>query len=184
MTILKNIPFEQWSETCHYNNTFLHFACLGKNIEAVVALIIHGTIDIDALNMKKNTASFLAAINNEPCMLEILLAAGTKRNFSLVRYHASNHCGSYTDEMDTVKVLLANGFRTRDMRHCTLGHQSFEQGVLRCRDVIVTLLGLKKRRQHDGRSLVLPKLDRFLVKEVLAVEIWLTRSCENEKWQQ
>lgn len=50
-----------------------------------------------------------------------------------------------------------------------------EKGVVACRDVIVVLLGLKKRRQ------ILKKLDRFLVRDVLAVEIWTTRG--DVDWQ-
>lgn len=49
---------------------------------------------------------------------------------------------------------------------------AFEQGVTRCCNVIVTLLGLKKFRRNDK----LAKLDRFLIQQLLAVEIWTTRT--------
>lgn len=91
------------------------------------------------------------------------------------------------------KVLIANGSRTsntRDsftlldsgyliQRNISQDLLDFEKGIISCRNVIVVLLGLKKYR----RVAMLPKLDRFLVKQILAVEIWSTRSCDNEKWQ-
>lgn len=49
---------------------------------------------------------------------------------------------------------------------------AFEKGVKRCRNVIVTILGLKKFR----RQAKLVKLDRFLIQQVLVVEIWTTRT--------
>ena len=95
--------------------------------------------------------------------------------------------------IESAKVLIANGFRlqhinqdtydiatARHSKHIDFG--KFEQGVINCRDIIVTLLGLKKRRHSaDNYTIILPKLDRFLIRQVLAVEIWTTRT--NEKWQ-
>ena len=49
--------------------------------------------------------------------------------------------------------------------------REFDKGVQMCRDVIVILLGLKRFR----RLATLVKLDRFLIKQVLAVAIWTTR---------
>lgn len=82
-----------------------------------------------------------------------------------------------------VKVLLANGASL----DCVIIKSScfeisrdlvqFKNGVNQCRDVIITLLGLKKWRQCGH----LKNLDRFLIKTLLAVEIWSTR--ESEEWQ-
>lgn len=78
------------------------------------------------------------------------------------------------------KICIANGYRLKHvLPHYEVHRRTdliiFEHGVIKCRDVIVVLLGLKKRRQ------VLGKLDRFLVQQELAVAIWSTRS--KEMWQ-
>ena len=82
---------------------------------------------------------------------------------------------------ENAKCLISNGSRLANMNETILRqspHRSllilFEKGVMNCRDVIVTLLGLKRRKA------ILPHLDRFLIKQVLAVEIWSTRSVFNE----
>jgi len=78
----------------------------------------------------------------------------------------------FTDHLYGQKILIANGARLKNVKNKTWVTQElrdFERGVLRCRDVIVTLLGLKKRKA------ILPKLDRFLVQQELAVAIWATR---------
>ena len=84
----------------------------------------------------------------------------------------------------SAKVLIANGSRTKNISIAIPNFKTqllldFEKGIISCRNVIVILLGLKKYR----RVAMLPKLDRFLVKQILAVEIWSTRSCDNEKWR-
>lgn len=79
-----------------------------------------------------------------------------------------------------VKVLLANGACLSEIFvpngfEISRDLVQFKKGVNQCRDIIVTLLGLKKR----NHILHLKNLDRFLIKEILAVEIWSTR----EEWQ-
>ena len=53
---------------------------------------------------------------------------------------------------------------------------ALEQGRMRCRAVILALLGLKRRRGD-----VLRQLDRWVVREELAVAVWTTRA--DVAWQ-
>ena len=116
--------------------------------------------------------------------LELLCACGA--NLSLVDEYGTTPMviAFRWEQFDCVKILIANGARiSKTNPPCqNLSKLSemilFQQGVLQCRDVIVTLLGLKKRRA------ILFKLDRFLVQQELAVAIWTTRSCNNDIWQE
>jgi len=149
------------------------------NLDGVKRLIAAG---LDVNYQENGDGPFLleyAILHRRHDIVEYLLAAGANianvSRYADVAITFAKNC----DHCKTLYVLLAYGSKL-EPEDATYGYHEeyrFQQGVTRCRDVIVTLLGLKKRRQ------ILGKLDRFLVSQVLAVEIWATRSCENEQWQ-
>lgn len=84
-------------------------------------------------------------------------------------------------EASTLTVLLENGVKLSAAKPGWAIKQEFhdlERGVLSCKNVIVILLGLKKRQIP-----ALVRLDRFLIQQELAAEIWSTRRHSDETWQ-
>ena len=164
-------PPSCWNEQDANGWCLLHYSVYQKfsgkftyNVKAVLILIKAGC----NVNLKTNydsTPVHFACKTNDSTILSMLCSAGADLRIKSVngepRYLASSNC---------LKILLANGVRLRHM-YCTQDFIDFEQGVIQCRDVIVTLLGLKKFR---GVAM-LSKLDRFLIKQELAVSIWSTR---------
>lgn len=177
---------ENWNKIDEERESLLHYACLGHNIDAILVLVNECHIDVNIEDDEEETPLYYAYYYNQPQAAEVLMVLGAH----LISSYNYMRVASNVMETETTKVLIANGLRLKNIRN-VLNVPSgkmlqFEQGVVQCRDVIVILLGLKKRRsdwQSNCRSLILPKLDRFLVKEVLAVEIWSTRSEENTQWQ-
>ena len=152
--------------------TMLHYTCqFGDNIKALVYLINSG-FDINYTHHNEALTPLEYAICSNQCSnVQILLAAGVKTDLAL------DMSFRYNSEACT-KVLLSNLAKLSSVRNCSKIKQwmvSLEQGVELCRDVIVILLGLKKRNNIPR----LRKLDRFLIKQVLAVEIWTTRTQES-----
>lgn len=126
--------------------------------------------------------------------VEMLLSQGHDFCNHKVQYRSIKVWGKYSpleiamlDNHKALYILLANGIRLSRLQNSTSyifcktsEMQNFERGVLGCVQVIVILLGLKKRC-YGGASRILPKLDRFLIQQELAVAIWTTRS--NESWR-
>lgn len=185
MELLKNIPMEQWKTMKLGRHSLLHFACRTNHVKDVQFLLTQG---LDIESRSDNTyfrPVHFCVISNSYQSLEVLIAAGvdvhsTSRDGNSLWRPIDHGFGPPEYYEESMKVLVSNGVRlstaTRKER-LTPYMVAFEQGVLRCRDVVIVLLGLKKRRQ------ILGKLDRLLVQQVLAVEIWATRLDENEKWQ-
>ena len=121
-------------------------------------------------------------IAGQPRALELLCASGatllitentghTPLEFSL-RHGTSIECD---------RVLVANGVRLGTVReeyrrHITPELEAFERGVLSCREAVVVLLGLKRRRGDVMRD-----VDRWVVREI-AFACWATRT--DRAWQQ
>ena len=159
-----------------------------NNLGGVKRLIAAG-LDVNWRSSEKDLSHLGHAIKRHRHeMVEYLLAAGANIvNVSSYGDHAIRIADIYRgfseDRDETIRVLFANGAKL-DMDYYNMSRNDylFKQGVTRCRDAIVVLLGLKKRRR------ILGKLDRFLVSQVLAVEIWATRAQrsqtdENHVWQ-
>lgn len=189
MDVLVKIPRDKWNDRMPYQNwSLILFACRSdKNVPALITLIKQGANINDSSSHNYNWTPLNEAVDFfNVKIIEILLAcqanvhlkgpgnlnafeqALSKRNFE-ERHH------------ECVKLFVANGFRLKSVcphskRRILHDLWLLEQGVLRCRNVIVTLLGLKKRGQG-----FLKQLDRFLLQQVLAVEIWTTRA--DEEWQ-
>lgn len=173
--ILKTLSREKWNSKNDYQMTLLHYATLFSDVCAVVLLLQTMSLDyIDALDDGLRSATWIAA-RGKADVLQLLIACGanyfTKRGFysplgiAMLDYH-----------LDCIRLLSSNGVRLNNQtKHLSEDLITFDRGVVMCRDVIVTLLGLKKRRH------MLVKLDRFLIKQELAVAIWTTRT--QTKWQ-
>ena len=190
MEVLEMIPRDKWNvvRSIPGSNSLIWFASRSdKNVRALIALINQGVDVNDTIPLSQ------ASYQRNPKIVEILIASQANVHlrsvlglsaFDYVFNIRSPPIGSLLDEC--AKVFISNGVRLKTI-HPSLKYRitqeliEFEQGVLRCRDVIITLLGLKKKRRHRNACNLLPKLDRFLIQQVLAVEIWTTRT--NETWQ-
>ena len=203
MNLLEQIPRDKWKSEVE-ESCILYFAPLGNNVKAIIELVKEGCSLTNRPIVRANYTHLFfemspmhkAFIRNDVprSMIELFLLLCENSDFITLPITARVkqkrirmtlfECTITISLYDTgSKVLIANGYRLKSVstqfrKHITLGMWAFEQGVLRCRDVIVTLLGLKRRRRGQ---VFLPKLDRFLLQEVLAVEIWTTRS--TEEWQ-
>lgn len=178
-----------------YGNTLLHTSCWRGEVAATITLLTcDRKISVNTQNAECNIPLYEATWARSTKLVEILLMFGSKTmitespNMSPLFY-------STCFNIETAKILVANGARIPNLSKPSanrwIGYESYTQasrniskliplqrGVVNCRDVIVVLLGLKKRK---SRHVVLPKLDRFLIQQVLAPEIWSTR-CD-EQWQ-
>ena len=178
---LKSTSFE-WNSHDPMGRNFVHYASMNdKNTDALVMLFNSG-VDIHKVTINGYTAASFAAVWKSSRILEILCSMNAsmlnRDDVFLHPLHISIQDGCHA----AVYVLLSNGRRLKTCHNdnCyTINPEyvKFEQGVLRCRDVIVTLLGLKRFRK------ILPKLDRFLIRQELVTSIWSTRSCDNISWQ-
>lgn len=115
-----------------------------------------------------------AILKGESCMIDILISAGAK-----VEQSDLDSC-ILMDDYRIASILMSSGLRLRNTRVVCQGmiprtFRNFERGLLSCRSVVITLLGIKLHR-----GFIMRHIDRFLIRH-LAVEIWTTRN-ENQ-WQ-
>lgn len=179
MELLDTVPPERWTERGYRGRTFLHSACQGDNVAAVVALLAHG-LDVNAQTESGSTPAHFAILFGQPRVLETLCAAGAS-------LRAEDRDGySPVDEAllrlpraaDCLRILVSNGVRLRnvreDCRHLIPPQlQTLENGVLACRSAVVAFMRVK-RVAH------LPRWDKFLL-AYIAQQVWITR-CSKE-WQ-
>ena len=157
-----------------FGKTLVHYASRSdKNISALIMLYNAG-VDIHRETFDGWTALTVALNWKSKRSLEILIALNVPMIHSFMRSSSSPFHIALQDDF-CVDVFLSNGIRlssvVQEYRHyITSNHIKFEQGVMCCRDIVVTLLGLKRFRK------ILPKLDRFLIQQELAVAVWSTRS--------
>lgn len=166
--LLRMTPKSKWTEKDDRSFTFLHHTLLSHyaNINALILL-------------EKSCPSYFKTftLNNylgplspfEFCLCkgmvkfaEVLCSMGYNCNGN-----AFNYISSYSD-MKISRFVISNGWRINDSRYAQ-SLVAFQKGVVKCRDLIVILLGLKKQKR------ILPRLDRFLIQQELAVAIWSTR---------
>ena len=89
------------------------------------------------------------------------------------------HCKSYEEMIKWLSFLVFSDIHLPHKMICPgiMGDIGpLYQAMSRCKSVIVTLLALKKRHIP-----ALVRLDRFLIKQELAMAVWTTRS--DEKWR-
>ena len=178
---LNQLPFEKWNEVNEANGkTFLHYAAK-RHFNAMKMLLLRKP-DIVLSSTGRTPLHEACSLADNNAVIELICAYRT----SLISFHSMNLylpidqiVASYGyRKRDSAYTLIANGARLKSVKYPEWIHQElrdFEEGVLQCRDGIVVLLGLKKRKQ------VLGKLDRFLIRQELAVAIWTTR--REQEWQ-
>lgn len=178
MRILSKLPCERWTEKLPGSRqTFLHIACTGSNVDAAVALLKNGGIDINAVDSLGWSSVFYTVMNDQTRLLEIMCAAGAdvqtiKDGLTLIDY--AIRIAAY----DMVRVLIANGFRLNTVHEkyrefITSKLEAFEHAVLCCHTAVVALLRVKRAGN-------LVHWDKFLLREI-AFAVWSTRY--DTKWQ-
>lgn len=182
--LLKEIPTSPWNEESdHHGWSLIHFVCAHfGNVDALVTLVKSGC-NVEKRSFAGNT---LLHLSDDPKVIEVLCAVGadllSKGDLNRTRldYEAEKKWSKPIPCYATTKILMSNGVRLKTLTRVKQYPQhlvSFEQGILKCISVIVTILGLKKRQIP-----LLVRLDRFLIKKELAVAIWTTRS--EEQWSE
>ena len=167
---------------CDQNGaTFLH-----RKISIPVAIeLVKMGMDVNAINDGQQTAVHTSAMcdNDELCQEFVTFFCILGANISTWDHNQKTPLMYAIEKgkQESAKVLISNGCRISRKIHINaevdmlMDLWLFEKGVVTCRDVIVMLLGLKSKKK------ILPHLDRFLIKQVLAVEIWATRG--EKAWQ-
>lgn len=160
---LEHIPRERWNDYSEYGCNLVFFACLGNNVRALAKLIKHG------VNARKQLHYSIITYGNTET-LKLMIVGGAKLSPSLLDETLSYSRGYHK----LARVLIANGLRLRDIRPdrkwlLPIELRKFEEYVLHCRSIVITLLGIKRRSVPQ-----MAHLDRFLIRH-LAVEIWSAR---------
>lgn len=174
MALLETLPSARWTERNPYDRTLLHFACMGDNVAAMVALLAHG-LDVEAPDNDGFTPAEWAVTFNQPRVLAVLCATGANLRTTASSESTLLEFALHPERHECACVLLANGVRLSTAREeqfhfITSELRAFEHGVLRCRAVAATLLGIKRRRGP-----MMFELDRFVILEI-AVCMWATRA--------
>lgn len=181
MELIESLPRARWTEQSPIGETLLHYACIGDNMDAVVALLRHG-LDANAQTSSHWCPVHYAASEASCRVLEVLHVVGVDLRVPCAadRTPLEIALNSLPSTAERVRELLANGVRL-STAHVRCHHRippemvAFERGVLRCRSAVVTLLGLKRRRVES-----LQIVDRWMVREV-CYAVWATRA--NKPWQ-
>lgn len=181
--LVANVPRSLWGERNLSGKTLLHSACREGDVVAVAALLKHG-LDVNAVGSASWTPAHVAAANGHSRALELLCAAGadlraqTSRGSTPLDFCLLSASSAIRGSHGCICVLVANGVRlqtARDQFLITPEVAAFERGVLRCRDMVVVLLGIKRRRTRN-----LLHVDKFLFREI-AHGFWATRT--DPAWQ-
>ena len=180
LDLLMTLPRARWAELGEDNTTFLHYACCGSNVAALVALLKSGLVDVNAPSKDGFTPAHAAAMHAQQRALEVLCAAGA--NLRALDRDDFTPIDPALASTACVQVLVANGVRlsvARDfnfhLHRITPQMEAFEHGVLRCRAAVVAMLRVKRA---SGQ---LVRWDKFLLVEV-ALCIWSTRF--NKEWSE
>lgn len=183
---VKSLPLEELREQNILGENLFHYVChhyscpamiqrTREGIRIIIYLLNHG-VDIKKKNVYGILPTRFTYKNVE--LVEFFLSVGNIFDSYNVHWYLEQGPESqkvFIANDVSQKMFIANGYRLCNVRrNCSSPLVLFDRGVVQCRDAIITLLGLHKRRRHR----VLPKLDRFLVRLVLAVEIWSTRTDE------
>lgn len=167
---LVKVPRERWSEKFE-TETWMTLAARGDNPVAIFELWKH---DPSLVNSCVATSPLYWACHyGLPRIAELLLILGA-------RMEPQSLLISIDRWTPCITTLIANGSRLKSLlqlqpRVIIPQIEVFEERVIQCRDVIVILLGLRKRRH-----IFLYKLDKFLIAQELAPEIWATRYTFND----
>lgn len=175
--MLNSLPVELWNAKAYHGMTLLHYACMKHYKLSVVTLLKSKRINVNVGSNNGFTPIHLALMDGNIEILELLCASnadiinGTKYIKSPLEYAL---CRS--DEK-SISVLLANGarlskVRTHNISDISPAIRNFEQGVLRCRQAVISILRVKRAGN-------LWQWDKYLLREI-AFAIWATRHSADE----
>lgn len=147
--MLNSLPVELWNAKAYHGMTLLHYACMKHYKLSVVTLLKSKRINVNVGSNNGFTPIHLALMDGNIEILELLCASnadiinGTKYIKSPLEYAL---CRS--DEK-SISVLLANGarlskVRTHNISDISPAIRNFEQGVLRCRQAVISILRVKR----------------------------------------
>ena len=197
--LLQIIPKEHWSwrnehiyagDAEHW--TLLHYACMGKNGDAVTALLEHG-LDKEARSLRKKETPIITAVRfHSPPALQLLISAAADVNvvnykgegvwdvlLSAFRSELKFRESFFVDDVDDftacARVLLCTGIKPTSNQKGIYGYPAeiaaIERGIDHCRMATVAFLRVK-------RAGGLWRWDKFLLAHI-ARHVWATRS---EEW--
>lgn len=192
-------PRQDWPALSEGGTPVLLIASEAGDAQAARALLQAGA-DPDCETSFGYTSAYLAAGAGHAAVLTLLLAAEASVH-SRVGFSPLDYAVAVGGRgAPCVRVLLENGVRLKSVHarfaaRCEPWMHALDAGWQQCterkggkgweafdflqtpsgRDVVVTLLGLKRRRGH-----VLNTLDRFVVREI-GKDIYFTRT--DAKWQ-
>lgn len=176
--ILHTLPKERWFKRDNGGDCLFRRACMYGDTLAVASFIqagidVNERFELDDVTSHRPIDS--ATGNGNPKIVELLIAAGANMEPRAVNHNSALDIAIYRHKEECARVIIANGARLvntakKHKHHITLELISFEYGVLRCRAVVVAMLGIKKHRGEHFKH-----VDRFLFRE-MALEIWATRS--------
>ena len=182
---LENVPRARLTQVCPCFQLSLFHVPIPVRVACklfFMGLDINGPSAIGNTPLHETTQRAVVSYDtrSESCtLIRLYLAFGANQQIkNFMKVTPFEYCHS----VSVAKVFISNGSRLKETSILgTMASEEewdelvgFQDCIIGCRDVIVTLLGLKKSRN------LLPRLDRFLVQQVLAVEIWSTRE---KAWQ-
>ena len=178
--VVKRLPISKLIENFNLMYNLLLLVCEDNDIDTLTYLLSIGVrIELYRCHNLRFISNYVCTFyykSISPFIVELLLSNYSNQD-ELISWRLNGRLhGIELEEISLVFIsngfclrnLVDQGFATEKMIEC-------EARVKSCRDVIVVLLGLKKRCHSMGYSAILPKLDRFLIKQELAVAIWSTR---------
>lgn len=168
-----HMPRAQWALWYRRGGSLLHVACMGDNADASLVLIKLG-LDVNVpVPSEQLLPVHLASSHGSVRVLRVLCAYTTELGARNAKGDTALECslhylahGCYmpleyrycsgTDEC--ARVLIAHGMRLGSVRapfakHITPALVAFERGALRCRLVVLALLGIKRRRGLELRHM-------------------------------
>ena len=175
--MLNSLPVELWNAKAYHGMTLLHYACMKHYKLSVVTLLKSKRINVNVGSNNGFTPIHLALMDGNIEILELLCASnadiinGTKYLKSPLEYALCRN-----DEI-SIWILLANGARLSKVRPHYISDispaiRNFEQGVLRCRQAVISILRVKRAGN-------LWQWDKYLLREI-AFAIWATRHSADE----
>ena len=170
--LLKLMPQSRWTEQDERDYNFLfhifYMVNFDDNTDALILLGLSNLFDFKKISPFCSLSPFSYCLRYQYIPYASVLCA-----LGYTHFNEETPINSATSYI-SIEFLISNGWRIDDKQDDKLVYHkslfNFQQGVVKCRDATVVLLGLKKRR------VILPKLDRFLVQQELAVAIWATRA--------
>lgn len=164
--MLQRYQRDLWNHRDLYDWTLLDLACRAGDLPALVKLIQAG-VDVD---IEKNMLN--AIKGRHVCIIEVLCSMGAKFNMTVELFHIFYLFDA--EAFECACMLVANGMRCKNIppfhnHSIDPNIIKFEQGVLQCRSNVIVILGIKKYRVSNLKT-----VDRFLIREI-ALAVWASK---------